>query len=275
MQRRALIAIAFLPALVAASQDTPKRYFGHEVQLLSGNDGETRLVVDGRELVRHEIIGIDEAAIVGGVGVVIGYSGSGGNACDQPPFVLSFPGNKAPRFDGPLDTCSEVIHVIGKDEIQFEVKALPGRDGERWLWTPQSGFQSAGSIKHVPSPEKTWSVLRSRKVDHPYPWELFDYAEIASQIHALLGPEEQEFLPIITGVGSGDFQGDMYVGTSCTPHMCDDTGALIVADLERERVFLAWKTENRPIIVRPPIKEWSHSGRVALRDWSKTWTAKR
>jgi hypothetical protein len=206
--------------------------------------------------VRNGIVGVEEVAIVDGIGVAIGYPGSGGNACDAAPFVLSFPGDKAPRFDGPLDTCDPVTHVISKDEIQFEVKAIPGRDGERWLWTPQSGFQSEGSFKHVESPEKTWSDLRSRKIDHPS--ELFDYADIASQIHALLGTEEKQFLPIITGLGSFKFD------------KCRFEEALVVADLERERVFIAWKTENRPIIVRPPLTEWSQTGRTILRDWSKT-----
>jgi hypothetical protein len=266
------IATLVAPSIATGSPTDPDTYFGHEIRF-SGTFGEERVLVDGKEMVRNGSVGISEVAVVKGVGVAIGFSGSGGNVCDASPFVISFPEGKAPRFDGPLDTCDEVKHVTTNDEIKFEIAAIPGRDGQRWSWTPQSGFQSLGSIKHVESPEKTWSDLRSRNIQHPS--ELFDYADIASQMHALLGTDEKPFLSIITGVGSVDFQGDLFVGQSCARHMCGDEEALIVADLEKQTVFLAWKTENAPIIVRPPVKDWSAAARAALRDWAKAWTSKK
>ena len=108
--------------------------------------------------------------------------------------------------------------------------------------------------------------------DVKYPGELLVYGQIASQIIALLGADRAHYEQIIQGVAApGVFRGDTYVGSACKPHACMDEGAILVADIQRQRVFLAWKPEGKSIVVRPKVNEWPAIARDALSEWAERW----
>jgi hypothetical protein len=252
----------------AASLDYRGRLFGHEV-VVAKKGFDDQLSVDGLALLKESVLAVSEVAMVAGVGIAIGSSATGGNMCSPAPFVISFPKGEPPRLDGPLDACRPVSHQVHEGDILFARRASPSYEGQRWTWTLDRGFQEAGSTRHTPDPARGWAALRSRHVDHPL--GLFDYGEIASRMKALVGSDEKAFAAILGGPGSGEFRGDLFVGKACMAHNCDRTASLVVADIRSRQVFLAWKAEGQPIVVRPAVPEWNSAARQELRSWAQPW----
>ncbi len=108
---------------------------------MSGGSGSEKLELDGHTLVSDGIVGINEINIVSGVPVVIGYSAIGGNACDSNMFVVSFPPDQKPKFDGPIGDCTTVSVKVDKDRIKFSTVTLATHPGSTWKWTPEDGFK--------------------------------------------------------------------------------------------------------------------------------------
>jgi hypothetical protein len=241
--------------------------FGHEVEIY-GALGEQKLVVDGREVLENWSLGLEGTAIVDGIGILIGTSNTGGNACDVSPFVISFPPGQSARIDGPLANCHAVTYTVHQDIIRFETQAGPAHDGDVWSWTPAGGFEEVGTTSFTPDQTKGWAALRERSASNP--GDLLDYGEIANQIDDLLGPDREEVLPIIAGVGSGHFDGDAFVGSSCLPHMCTFVETMVFAHIPTKKVFLAWKLEDEPVVIRPKLSEWPQVARMALVRWANT-----
>jgi hypothetical protein len=215
----------------------------------------------------NTILSLDESTLVANVPVAIGSSGDGGNWCDASPFVLSFPRGQKPRLDGPLHECAPVTRKVEKDHIIFSTAALPGRNGKRWRWTPEKGFELAGVIVHTPDASLGWAKLRERKLSHPS--DLFDYREVAAVLDRLLKGDKRRFLAYVSGPGGVEVRDDMLVGQACLPHACADTGALVVVSLSTKQIFLAWKSENKPVVTRPAMAEWSQSAVEELKSWTE------
>ena len=119
-------------------------------------------------------------------------------------------------------------------------------------------FQTRGEAGICSGSKKGWNELRSRTVNHPS--ELFKYGEVAAQAYAEMGNDQAAVLPLINEVGSGTFDGDIYVGNGCRPHACPDAGVLILANISSRKVYMAWKLEGRPIVVRPQLATWPKIG---------------
>ncbi|MGH6945327.1 MAG: hypothetical protein ACREH6_14035, partial [Geminicoccaceae bacterium] len=143
--------------------------------------GEQKLVVDGREVLENWSLNLEASAIVDGIGILIGISNTGGNACDVSPFVLSFPPDQPARIDGPLANCRVVTYTVHQDTVRFETSADPAHDGKVWNWTPVDGFEQVGTTSFAPDETRGWAALRERSTSHP--GDLLDYAEIADQIY--------------------------------------------------------------------------------------------
>lgn len=269
MRRAILLAVGFcLAATPALAADWSQILFGHKVEIKRAK-GQATLSVDGRALLKNDYVAITEITTVKGVGVAIGETSDGSNRCDAAPFVISFPSGAATRFDGPMDVCALVDHTVERKRILFSVAATPGIDGQRWAWAPARGFSSLGTFKHVPDPTLGWAALRERKIDHPS--ALFDYAEVAKAMNALLGRDASVVLPIVSGVGSGSFKGDVFVGSACEPHMCGTNEAFVAADIAHKKVFAAWKLDGKAMVVRPAVGDWPQAARDAFEEWAKSW----
>jgi hypothetical protein len=101
-------------------------------------------VVDGEVLHENGVIYLDEAVqTLGGVMVVTGVAGSGGNACGAAPFVLALPDGAAPALYGPVDSCREFTMQVQPDALVFSTEPLPSEPGEIWVWNPVSGLTEA------------------------------------------------------------------------------------------------------------------------------------
>jgi hypothetical protein len=268
--RGVVAAIALASCYGARAQtvvDGPTKYFGHNVEIHQSKSESyiLQLDVDGHVMVEKSHLYLHEVAIVNGAGVVIGLSSGGGTACAGSPFILSFPKNSPPKFDGPIETCVDgMVPEISETEIKFQYGASRGSPGRVWVWTPESGIRDVATIDFKPDETKGWSDLRSRRISHPA--ELYESAEIAREMTRLLGPNSEKFAEL-TGTGSVKFEGDAFVGTACMPHNCADTGVLIVADIPAKKLYLAWKTNDKPIATRPQLSTWSESAKRQFGIW--------
>lgn len=267
--RNGILAILLGLALGGPSgAEDLSRAFGHSVDLVIPKEfgDERTLSVDGRVLLRQDYIDLRETAIVDGVGVVIGYAGPGGNACDASPFVLSFPKGSAPRLDGPVDACGAKA-VVKDGSVTVETTALVGKPGKSWKWDARKGFVRMAAVRKAVSAESGWDKLRSREVMHPY--SFLDYRDTSAQLSALLGRDMEAVRPILMGPGSGAVDGMAYRGTSCENHNCNATGLMIYADIPTRRIYVAWFSDARPsIVVSPAVGQWPSEARQRLKAWS-------
>jgi hypothetical protein len=267
--RFTVVALAWLVVLCPSDGRSDSgvdlKVFGHQIVLtgtvppVEGPD--PKLLVDGRELISAPYLTLREVLMIGDVGVIIGSSFQGGNACDAAPFVISFPGGDM-RFDGPLEACGFSYSVEGQT-ITFRTME------EVFAWKAGTGFTALGAEGLSVDETAGWAELRRRDVNHPS--ELLVFGQIAKNMDALLGTKAEEYKRLIRGVGSGKFIGDTYVGQACKPHACPDEGALLVADIQRQQVFLAWKLEKESVAVRPRVNEWPENAKSALRNWADQW----
>lgn len=264
----ALVSLLMGHFSVAAAANFEMKMFGHHIVVLE-RDFEQILSIDGREVLKDAILSIDEIHLVSGTPAIIGASSAGGNACDSAPFVISFPSDAKPRVDGPIESCRPVKMDVLTDQVTFATTALPNMQGETWVWTPTGGFAKSGEHDFVADTSKGWSELREKTVSHP--GELLSFDEVAAQINALSGNEKDTYSGIIMGVGSGAFDGDYFVGSACTRHMCQEEEALLVASIQEKQVFLAWKRSGEKIVVRPVVSIWPERAKAALREWAAKW----
>ncbi len=268
---RARILLAFiLPLAAAAPADAESaRYYGHDL-VISGEAGDDqKLAVDGKIVETASRITIEDARAIDGVGVVVGSLSEGGTICDATKFIISFPKDRPVRVEGPIGDCRFVEQELDGKGIHFFIKASPSQAGASWAWAPAGGLGPEEKQAFRPDPGKSWSDLRASKISHPA--DLFDFADIGAQLRELLGKDFDEAVRIIDGTGSGAFDNDNFVGTAMVPHMGDETGALVIADSSERKVFVAWKAENKKIVVRPDIQNWPPAARLQLKTWAKPW----
>jgi hypothetical protein len=268
MRHKLFLALAALVAATPGHAATSS-HFGHKFDISAGDGDDKAVLIDGKAVGRAEEISIDQTATIDGVGVAILSLSPGGNACDGDVLVVSFPKDKPFRADTLNSECREITPAVHDRDIHFSVEPTPSRGGWRWIWTPDKGVGARIDLPYRTDPEKNWANLRASRVSHPA--DLFKFADIGRQLRHLIGGDFDDVIAIIDGVGSGEFQGDYFVGTSSLPHMAEETGALIVADPQRRRVFIAWKAENKKIVVRPHVREWPETPRGILKDWAEPW----
>lgn len=238
--------------------------FGHKM-VISALDTGRSLTIDGQELIKDEILSIDDIRLVSGVPVVVGQSSPGGNRCASTPFVISLPSSGKPHIDGPIENCRPVTMQASPNELHFSTTPLPNEDGQNWVWKPDTGFQSASDSPFKTDSSKGWAQLKRSEISHP--GDILSFEEIAVQINDLLGPAKVPYIDIIMGTGSAQFDKDYLIGSSFS--RSHEEEALLIASISNKKVFLAWRSEGKKIQVRPPIKEWPAKAKAELRNWSQ------
>lgn len=241
--------------------------FGHKVAISALDTGQS-LTIDGQELIKDEIVSINDILLVSGVTVIVGLSSPGGNRCASTPFVISLPSAGKPHIDGPIENCRLVAMQAFPNELHFSTKPLPNEAGQNWVWKPDTGFQSTSDSPFKSDSSKGWAQLQHSEISHP--GDIFSFEEIAVQINDLLGSARASYIDIIMGTGSAQFDKDYLIGSSFSRGSEEE--ALLVASIENKKVFLAWKPEGEKIQVRPPVKEWPAKAKAELRNWAKKWT---
>lgn len=172
----------------AQAADFDMHLFGRHVKIIKTDDSQYSLRIDDREVLKNYYVDLDEVHVVGGIGVIVGISSAGGNACEGSPFVVSFPKDANPRVDGPLDSCYPVTVKPSDEMLTFSTAATPNEPGQRWEWTSAAGFKDVKGEAFVADSSKGWDQLRERSVTHPA--GLLDYAEIGAEISRLAGADQ-------------------------------------------------------------------------------------
>ncbi|MDR1827577.1 MAG: hypothetical protein LBR29_04555 [Methylobacteriaceae bacterium] len=262
----------FLAALLcsapAMAVDVDK-FFSHSVELKGEANTEKKLMVDGREVHANWHIGFDDVVLVGGVPVLVGWSGDGGNLGCSAPFVLSFPADGAVRFDGPMDECAPVDHQLKGHAVVFSQSPRPNRDGRQWIWTPAEGFRESGKIPFTYKTEDGWQVLRERSISHP--GDLMEYRNIVDALKQQVGAAFDDYQAMLLGTGSGEYMGDDFYGHACTPHNCGTEEAVLFASARNKRFYTAWTTDGKTVFIRPDVSQWPGKARQELTKWRKSF----
>lgn len=244
-----------------------QRLFGHEVSI-TGPFQDEELKIDGRTIHKNAIISLDEIAVISGVPVAIGRSSVGGNACDAAHFILSFPKDAPPRFDGPIESCYSTRYELKHDEIIVSTGDIPGEGRSRWKWTFEKGIEPLATVAFKPN-EKGWEVMRERQLSHP--GELLSNGAISGELKAMIGTRFDEYQRTLNGVGNGSFENDDWIGQSCTPHMCGDEETIVFLAGRDRKAYVAWKPSGEKILVWPLVTEWPEKAKRHLRTWASTW----
>jgi hypothetical protein len=138
--------------------------------------------------------------------------------------------------------------------------------GQKWEWTASAGFKGIQGEAFVADTSKGWDQLRERSVTHPA-----GLCGGGSRDQPFGRADKALLNDILLGVSSGEFKGDLFVGTSCSRHMCTDQEAVVVANLASRTVFLAWKPSGQKIKVNPDVKAWPEKAKAELRQWAAKW----
>lgn len=210
---------------------------GHDVTIVEGGTGSAALVVDGEILHENGVIFLDEAVQeIGGVAVLTGVAGAGGNACGATSFVLALPeGGKAGLF-GPLDGCREFALQVQPEALVFATEPLPSQSGEVWVWTLASGLSEASPEEFAG--DRGWDAFAGLARQHPV--EAMKLTPVLAALKAGLGPDYPDFAERISDLGSGDLTAAGYLGQACLKYSCDEDWAVLYLDPVHQDVFAAW-----------------------------------
>jgi hypothetical protein len=243
MQKRMGVAgvVAVLAGGPALAED--RTVAGHDIGVVDDGMGGAALVVDGEVLHENGVIYLDEATqTLGGVAVVTGVAGTGGNACAAAPFVLALSEGAAPALYGPLESCREFFLQVQSDALVFATDPLPSEPGEVWVWNPDSGLTEALPEIFAAEAGAGWDAVPGLAGTHPI--DAMKLAPVLSALETGLGADYPVFAERISDLGSGDLMVEGYLGRACLKFTCDEDWALLYLHPATEGVFAAWRVDG-------------------------------
>jgi hypothetical protein len=239
---------------------------GHEITVKEDGMGSAALLVDGEVLHENGVIYLDEAVqTLGGVMVVTGVAGSGGNACGAAPFVLALPEGAAPALYGPLDSCREFTMQVQPDALVFSTEPLPSEPGVIWVWNPVSGLTEALPEEFSADMGAGWEAVPGLSGAHPV--DAMKLAPVLAALQAGLGADYPAFAERISDLGSGDLTPEGYLGQACLKFTCEADWAFLYLHPATENVFVGWHVmgEIEPHIWPTDTNIWPDEAMAALR----------
>ncbi|TAG18963.1 MAG: hypothetical protein EAZ40_11025 [Rhodobacterales bacterium] len=262
-----LCGVALLLAGTAAAQEAVA-VGGKQISVATDGMGSAALSVDGAVVLESGVIFLDpEAQVIGGVPVLTGVAGSGGNACGAAPFVLALPEGGSPGLYGPIDSCRAFTMQVQPDGLVFATEALPAEPGEIWVWNPITGLTEALPEEFAADPALGWDALPTLAGAHPVEAMRLDGVLAALQ-GGLSGEDYTAFAERISDLGSGDLTATGYLGEACLKFTCDADWALLYLDAKTQSVYAIWHVsgdiENR--IFPQDTTLWSEDAMQILRE---------
>lgn len=237
---------------------------GHEITLTHDEMGMAALAVDGQVLIEDGAVFLDEAVQdFGGLSVLTGIAGAGGNACGAAPFVLELPERAAPVLHGPLDSCREFALEVQEAALVFSTEPLPSMPGEVWVWTPDAGLTAAAPVAFAADPALGWEALDSLALAHPS--EALRLAPVLAALQGGLGAGYPAFAERISDLGSGDLVPGGYLGQACLKFTCTEDWALLYLDRAGQGVFAAWAVGGEVLAWPGDMALWPDAAVEALR----------
>jgi hypothetical protein len=252
----------------AASRFHPKingsaeEAFGHKIQL-----SDSRLIIDGKTVLKSLSVYTSEKHTINGVGVIIGEHFPRAAQCAPNVFVVSFPKDQPYRLHSTKVDCSPTAYEIEKDGIRF----FRSEDykPKTWTWTPEKGMSAEVDLP-VPNQFQRfdlWQDLSAGRVEEP--WSLFRHPQMKDVINTLVGKDKDYVEGIAYGTGDIAHKGNLFVATACAPHACFSAKVILVFDTSSKGIFIAWKSTGSPPVVRPSSEQWTPQARVELNKWMK------
>lgn len=268
-----MAALFAVSVMVCDASDGPKtnNVFGHKFVTESyAKDPPRSLYVDGVRL--HENIYVDMHSFAEtdkGV-IAIGSSSAGGNTCLPDPFIVFLAPKKKPEFIGPVELCRPSHWSLNGNTVRFWTDPLPGKDGDNWAWTVGGKLKQLKSTKHQPNPKLGWREL-SRSKEHIYSMDLFDYGPVAEALYKAIGKDRTDVTRYLLSLQiSSELKGGVFIGETCMAHACNVAGALIVADANTRKVFVAWRGPEGGFQLRPEASAWPGKMQPKLQKWMKS-----
>lgn len=239
---------------------------GHLLTVTDDGMGSAALKVDGEVLHEDGVIYLDEVTqTVGGITVVTGVAGAGGNACGAAPFVLALPEGAAPALYGPLDSCRQFTLQVQPEALVFSTEPLPSEPGEVWVWNPVTGLTEALPEEFSADPGAGWEAFPTLAEAHPV--DAMKLAPVLQALEAGLGADYPVFAERISDLGSGDLTAEGYLGQACLKITCEADFAVLYLHPATEGVFAIWhvsgEIENR--IWPEDTTVWPPEAMAALR----------
>lgn len=238
----------------------------HQIEVKDDGMGSSALVVDGEVLHEDGVISLDPAPqTVGGLTVVTGVSGAGGNACAAAPFVLALPEGAAPAMYGPVDSCRAFTLQVQPQSLVFASEPLPSEPGEVWVWNATTGFSEASPEGFVAEEGAGWDAVPGLAGAHPV--EAMKLAPVLKALQDGLGADYPAFAERISDLGSGDLTPEGYLGRACLKFTCEADWAFLYLHPSSQRVFVAWHVEGEiePHIWPRDTNGWPPEAMAALR----------
>lgn len=239
---------------------------GHQLEVKDDGMGSAALLVDGEVLNENGLIYLDEGTqTIGGVTVVTGVSGSGGNACGAAPFVLALPQGAAAQLYGPVDSCREFTMQVQPEALVFATEPLPSEPGEVWVWNPVSGLTEASPEEFSAETGAGWEAIPTLAQAHPV--DAMKLVPVLAALQAGLGADYPVFAERISDLGSGDLTAEGYLGQACLKYTCEADWALLYLHPATEGVFAAWHVEGEiePHVWPADTTTWPAEAMTALR----------
>jgi hypothetical protein len=237
------------------------------LQIVETDSGEKELRHGTRVLVREFSINEGVAAKFKETHARVFDVGPGGNACDGWPSVVTVDEDGKVAIDLAMkDLCSLFAASTDAEGFTFVEKALPGRDGSVWRFTPQDGMRRLGVLVFRPQPNSSWRDL-DRMLDHPL--TLFNLAPLDTAVRKLTGAQFGAFVLRLAVAGEVEKKDDRFlVGTGCRAHACNSDMALIGIDRKARDVFLAMRSRQR-VTTWPAVDRWPAPLRADYESWRK------
>lgn len=263
-------AVAVLLALMvqpAAARILSFEAFDHKVEFDQERNADDQVVlkVDGSAEVRAGAIYFERFDRLGEMDYLLGLAGTGGNACNPAPFLITLPKSGDPRVFGPVDTCSGVGIEYLNDRIVMREGGYPGDTADVWTWTPSDGIVRTSETLATDE-GKGWTDLWDRKVDHPS-FLLFN-ADAAALLEKTAGADWNEVKAQMDGVGDASFVGDFLLSSSALKETSLEAGQFTALDLQTRKAYVALKPVGGKIRVHPVVSEWPRTARQGLKEWA-------
>jgi hypothetical protein len=259
------LVLGVLAAAETAAQEI-RTVAGRQVEVTTDGMGAAALAVDGAVLLEDGVIFLDgETLTIGGVPVLTGVAGAGGNACGASPFILALADGAAPALFGPIESCREFAVEVQPDALVFSTEPLPSEPGEVWVWNPVTGLTEALPEEFSAHTGRGWEALPSLAGAHPV--DAMQLAPVLQALQAGLGADYPFFAERISDLGSGDLVPGGYLGRACLKLTCDADWAVLYLDAATEQVFAIWhvygEVENR--IWPADTTQWPEAAMAVLR----------
>ena len=233
----------FLLLCSAALADDVRQVAGYDIRVTEDGMGSATLTVNGTVLLESGVIFLDpDPQSPGGVPVLTGVAGPGGNACGAAPFVLALPDGAPAALYGPLDSCREFTLQVQPEALVFTTEPLPAEPGEVWVWNPITFLTEALPEEFAADPALGWDALPKLAGAHPV--QAMRLGAVLTTLQAGLGPDYDAFAERISDLGSGDLVSGSYLGEACLKFTCEADWALLYLDADTQQPFAIWHVEG-------------------------------